>query len=164
VGVLLDNLVRVHDDTRLIICSYQNSSAIQLAKLSGLSPIITTASLKHTNLLKSLGATDVIDRNASLSDEVRKIIDQPITIVYDSISGAETQQAGLDLLAPRGKIVVITSPTIKSDEKEILRVVGQLSTPAYVELFQTLYGQKLAGLLERGLIKVSVQREVVWEV
>lgn len=127
--------------------------AIQLAKLSGLSPIITTASLKHTNSLKSLGATNVIDRNAPLLDEVRKITDQPITIIFDSISNAETQQAGLDLLAPRGTIVVITPPTIKSDEKEILRIMGQLSTPTYVELFQTLYGQKLAGLLEKGLIK-----------
>ena len=128
-----------------------------------MSPIITTASLKHTDLLKSLGVTNVIDRNASLLDEVRKITDQAITIVYDAISSAETQQAGLDLLAPSGTIVVITPPTIKSDEKEILRIMGQLSTPAYVELFQTLYGQKLAGLLEKGLIKVSVQREVVWE-
>jgi NADPH:quinone reductase-like Zn-dependent oxidoreductase len=135
VGVLLDNLVSVHDDIRHIICSYQNLSVIQLAKLSGLSPIITTASLKHTDLLKSLGATNVIDRNASLSDEVRKITDQPITIVYDSISSAETQQAGLNVLAPRGTIAVITPPTIKSDEKEILRIMGHLSTPAYVELF-----------------------------
>ena len=158
-----DSLVRVYDDTRLIIFSHYNSSAIQLAKLSGLSPIITTASLKHTDFLKSLGATNVIDRNASLLDEVKKITDQPITIVYDAVSSAETQQAGLDLLVPRGTIVVITPPTIKSDEKEILRIMGQLSTPAYVELFQTLYGQKLAGLLERGLIKVSCQREVVWE-
>ena len=37
--------------------------AIQLAKLSGVSPIIITASLKSAELLKSYGATHVLDRS-----------------------------------------------------------------------------------------------------
>ena len=43
------------------------SSVIQLAKLSGFSPIITTSSLAHADYLKSLGATYVLDRNAPLT-------------------------------------------------------------------------------------------------
>ena len=64
--------------------------ALQLAKLSGFSPIITTASLKHVETLKSLGATHVIDRNVSgsaLASEISVITQNaPIKYVVDSIS------------------------------------------------------------------------------
>ncbi|KAF8804120.1 hypothetical protein BYT27DRAFT_7243878 [Phlegmacium glaucopus] len=74
-----------------------NIDSIQLVKLSGFSPIITTASLKHAEFLKSLGATHVIDRNVSASSvatEVSSITkDAPIKYAVDSISLADTQQA-----------------------------------------------------------------------
>ena len=53
-------------------------AVIQLAKLSGFSPIITTASLKNTDFLKSLGATHVIDRNADLPSSVKAITSDSI--------------------------------------------------------------------------------------
>ena len=39
------------------------STVIQLSKLSGFNPIITTASLHNTDALKEIGATHVLDRN-----------------------------------------------------------------------------------------------------
>ena len=77
---------------------------IQLAKYSGFDPIIITSSLKHADDLKSLGAAHVIDHNASDMTEVRKFTENPILIVYDaiSISSADTQQAGIDVLATGG--------------------------------------------------------------
>ena len=45
--------------------NFKHDSAIQLAKLSGFSPIIVTASLHHAEHLEALGATHVIDRNVS---------------------------------------------------------------------------------------------------
>jgi NADPH:quinone reductase-like Zn-dependent oxidoreductase len=46
--------------------------AIQLAKLSGFSPIITTSSKKHTDFLKSLGATHVVDRaSINLASDIK---------------------------------------------------------------------------------------------
>ena len=53
-----------------------NYLAVQLAKLSGFLPIITTASLKHAESLKCLGATHVIDRNicySALASEIASI-------------------------------------------------------------------------------------------
>ena len=39
---------------------------IQLARIAGFSPIITTASAQHAEYLKSLGATHVFDRNVDV--------------------------------------------------------------------------------------------------
>ena len=53
---------------------------IQFAKLSGFSPIITTASKHNETYLKSLGATHVIDRSIPLSElpqAVKAITDKP---------------------------------------------------------------------------------------
>ncbi|CCO30218.1 Protein TOXD [Rhizoctonia solani AG-1 IB] len=36
--------------------------AVQLARIAGFSPIVTTASVKHEDFLKSLGATHIFDR------------------------------------------------------------------------------------------------------
>ena len=56
----------------LLIVSF---AVIQLARALGLSPIITTASVKHGEYLKFWGATHVVDRStpiASLHDEIKK--------------------------------------------------------------------------------------------
>lgn len=64
-------------------------TAIQLAKLSGFSPILTTASPKHTELLKSLGATTVLDRTLSIEELIAAIKSaaggEPIKIVWDVV-------------------------------------------------------------------------------
>ena len=77
--------------------------AIQVAKLSGYSPIITTASARNAEYVKSLGATHVLDRNtvpiSALGDAVKKITSEPITIAFDSISEAETQNAAYEVLS-----------------------------------------------------------------
>jgi NADPH:quinone reductase-like Zn-dependent oxidoreductase len=94
-------------------CTSNNSNlsrvAIQLAKLSGFNPIITTASTKHEEFLKSLGATHVLDRNESLSDlkaSISKTTDQPAKVVVDTISSEETQTLGFNLLAPGGQLAI----------------------------------------------------------
>ncbi|KAF8961933.1 chaperonin 10-like protein [Flammula alnicola] len=132
-------------------------NAIQLAKLSGFSPIITTASLKHTDYLKSLGATAVLDRNLSssaLATEISKITNTPIKFVYDTISADSTQQIGLDILTPGGQLVVDLPPTAKSvQDKTIIQVVGMLRLPHNIELLETLYHDTVSGFLEKGLLK-----------
>jgi len=81
---------------------FTQPSVIQLATCSGFSPIIATTSLKHTDYLKTIGTTHVIDRNAHLAEEVKKVTDEPITIVLDAISAADTRQAGVEVLAVGG--------------------------------------------------------------
>ncbi|EJF64050.1 GroES-like protein [Dichomitus squalens LYAD-421 SS1] len=92
------------------------SAAIQLGKLSGFSPIVTTASLKNAALLRSYGATHVLDRNLSadaLRAEVKKIIGGSPSFVYDAVSLPETQAAAYGLLAPGGRLLVILPETVK---------------------------------------------------
>ena len=131
---------------------------IQLARLSGFSPIITTASLKHTDNLKSLGATAVFDRNLSaseLSKEIKMLTNEPIKLVYDSISSDSTQETGVELLAPGGQLGVVLPATAKADEgKSILRLLGLPRLPHNIELLETLYHDKIAEFLEKGIIKV----------
>ncbi|EKM58625.1 uncharacterized protein PHACADRAFT_193755, partial [Phanerochaete carnosa HHB-10118-sp] len=100
--------------------------AIQFAKLSGFSLIITTGSLHNEAYLKSLGVTHVIDRTAPLSAlpaAVKAITSKPVKIAYDAVSESETQNAAYDVLAPGGKLVIVLDRAVDKDkitsEKEI---------------------------------------------
>ncbi|KAF8150175.1 chaperonin 10-like protein [Crassisporium funariophilum] len=130
---------------------------LQLAKLSGFSPIITTASSKNSEYVKSLGATHVFDRNisaSSLSSEISKITSAPITAVLDTISGEDTQQLGYDILASGGQLGVVLPPSAKTvKDKTIVNIVGVLRLDSNIPLLETLYHDKIAALLEEGLIK-----------
>ncbi|CAA7269957.1 unnamed protein product [Cyclocybe aegerita] len=131
---------------------------IQVARLSGFSPIVTTASLKHTEYLKSLGATHVLDRHLSsdaLKAEVAQAtIGKPVEIVYDAVSLEETQKLGLELVAPGGQLVIDFTPAVKSqDGKTVIFFLAGLRMPNNLELLETLYHEKIAGFLERGVIK-----------
>ncbi|QRV98331.1 Zinc-binding dehydrogenase [Ceratobasidium sp. AG-Ba] len=71
--------------------------AIQLARIAGFSPIVTTASAKHSAHLKSLGATDVVDRNAD-AKTIQAAFKEPVSLVVDTISLHETQSVAFELL------------------------------------------------------------------
>ncbi|KAI9061183.1 GroES-like protein [Trametes sanguinea] len=137
------------------------SNAIQLAKLSGFSPIITTASLKNKTLLESFGATHVLDRNLSataLRDEVFKVAGGPVDVVFDAISLPDTQNAGFDLLAPNGKLVLVLpsaldeEKTKKAGGRTVAGVVSLVNLPQNEEFARTAFS-KLSGLVEAGHIK-----------
>ncbi|GLB40685.1 putative alcohol dehydrogenase GroES-like domain [Lyophyllum shimeji] len=129
---------------------------IQSAKISGFSPIITTASLKHEKFLKSLGATHVLDRqlsSASLKAETARITSAPIDIVYDAVSRPDTQEAGLGLLRSGGSLVVVLSPVVKAtDGKDVIHTAGMWTFPHSRALGVQLYSA-LTELLDKGLIK-----------
>ena len=154
-------------DKGIIYITFEiNYSVIQLAKLSGFSPIITTASLKHAESLKSLGATHVIDRNISgsaLASEIVRITqNEPLKYAVDSISLADTQQAAYDLLAPGGKLAVFLPVTAKTtEEKDIISAIGVIKYPSNVELLNALFHYKLEQLLKEGVIKVRAINQSV---
>jgi NADPH:quinone reductase-like Zn-dependent oxidoreductase len=134
--------------------------ALQLAKLSGFSPIITTSSPSNYGLLKSLGATHTLDRNAlgSLGAEVAKITSEPVLYAYDAWSSAETQQALYDLLAANGGLVLVLPKAVKevADKNITIRnAYGSVHRPANRQLGVSLFGA-LEGLLANGTIKVEV--------
>ncbi|KAF8843795.1 GroES-like protein [Paxillus ammoniavirescens] len=108
------------------------SFVIQLARLSGFSPIITTASPAHENHLKSLGATHLIDRHASGDQfiaSLNNITKQPIELVYDAISLPETQQAAWAVLSHNGTLVLTLQPVVKEDQGKGRRVVPTYGSP-----------------------------------
>ena len=134
---------------------------IQFAKLSGFSPIITTASASNEALLKSLGATHVLDRHAvplsALAEQVKTITSEPIKIVFDTISLLETQNAAYDILASGGIFLVLlpfcVEESKRTDSKELVEVFGNVHVPNQREVGVSLY-KKLTELLASGDIKV----------
>lgn len=120
---------------------------------------MTTASLQHTEFLKKIGATHVLDRNLAtdiLKTEIQKITNSPIDIVYDAISLPATQQTGHDLLVPRGNLITVLNLMItKNDNINHISVAGILRLEQNKEVLGGLY-PKLSQFLEQGAIKVSV--------
>ncbi|KAI0749257.1 GroES-like protein [Daedaleopsis nitida] len=137
--------------------SVVGSFAIQLAKLSGFSPIITTASPKNDALLRSYGATHVLDRQLpsdALRAEVLAFAGGPLSVVYDAISLPETQRVAYDLLAPNGTLLVVLPEEVKerSEGCAIVVVRGVVQFPDNLEFGKKLY-DVLPALLEAGDVK-----------
>jgi NADPH:quinone reductase-like Zn-dependent oxidoreductase len=134
-------------------------AVVQLAKLSGFSPIIATASPANFALVKALGATHVVDRKliSSLGAEVAKITSAPVAHAYDAWSDAETQQVLHDLLAPRGRLALVLPQQVTArDGKTLFFVHGSPHLPANRALGVSIFGA-LEGLLAEGAIKVRSQ-------
>lgn len=135
--------------------------AIQLARLSGFYPIITTASEHNTDLLQSKGATHVFSRNLSLSaleTSIKEITKgEFIKIVFDTVSSPETQQLGWDLLGRGGSIITVLDPNMnkkgQDGEKQVVHVFCNVQAPQNRAVGRKLYG-KLTEWLEKGIILV----------
>lgn len=135
-------------------------TVIQLAKLSGFSPIITTATKSNEAYLQSLGATHIIDRAVVLSqlaEAIKSITATPVKVAYDAISLFETQNAVYDVLAPGGQLVTVLSSAIAQEKlrtgRDVVHVIGNVHLPDQRELGKSLYA-KLTELLTAGDIKV----------
>lgn len=136
------------------------STVIQLSKLSGFDPIITTASLYNADALKAIGATHVLDRNLPsdvLFAEIKRTVDDSIRVIYDSISQLDTQNVGYDVLAPGGALIVVRPSKIEekkvTDDKRICEVFGDFNMPQHHRLGAGLFAQ-LPQWLHDGSIKV----------
>ena len=136
--------------------------AIQLAKLSGFGPIVTTASLRNVDWLRHIGATHVLDRGLAfdvLAKELEKIILEPLTVIYDAVSSPDTQNFAYDILAPGGALAVVRPVAIIEDkkipEKRVNFVYANAFRPENQRLGKSLYS-RLHDLLAEGAIKVSV--------
>jgi NADPH:quinone reductase-like Zn-dependent oxidoreductase len=97
---------------------------IQLAKLSGLT-VITTASPRNHEYLKSLGANYVLPYNdPNTPAEIKKITNGQLYLAYDTISEKGTTQLVIDALgcdpdipASKKKEIVLLLPPGELDEK-----------------------------------------------
>ncbi|KAJ6550014.1 chaperonin 10-like protein [Mycena capillaripes] len=138
--------------------------ALQLARLSGFSAIITTASLKHESFLKSLGATHVIDRSLSDTDVIKAVagLAPTLSVVFDAVSTAETLSLGLAILKDSknyGKenktlLKIVPIPVAAAESEGINVYAGWAASgwPQYNALSRELYSQ-LEGFLADGTIE-----------
>ncbi|KAG1814079.1 chaperonin 10-like protein [Suillus variegatus] len=134
------------------------SYVIQLARLSGFSPIITTASPAHEVYLKSLGATHVLNRHLP-ADVVKAAINgftkEPIKYVYDAISLPETQQIGWSILDAKGCLVLTLPPVVQEDAGKERKAIRTFGSPHVTENKELCKGSWaiLSQWLEAGTIK-----------
>ncbi|KAJ7676437.1 chaperonin 10-like protein [Mycena rosella] len=138
--------------------------ALQLARLSGFSPIITTASLKHESFLKSLGATHIIDRSLPDTDVVNAVaaLAPTLSVVFDTISTKETHELGFEILKDSKKyskgdktlLEIIPIPIAEAEKEGINVYMGWATSewPQYNALSKEMYSS-LEGLLADGTIK-----------
>ncbi|KAI9058203.1 GroES-like protein [Trametes sanguinea] len=132
---------------------------IQLARLSGFSTIVTTASLGNADFLKSLGATHVLDRqlpSEKLVHDACGVAGGPFDLVYDAVANEETLAAGYRATACESDFVyVLPNPIPGADEssKKRLHFANGLYTAPVNQAAGRRMLAKLPGLLERGDIK-----------
>ena len=84
--------------------------AIQFAKLSGFNPIIVTASPHNAPLLKTYGATHVIDRKLPqerILAEVRAIAGDLVDLVYDGVTDDSTVALATVAVKDGGQVVFV---------------------------------------------------------
>ncbi|CUA67073.1 hypothetical protein RSOLAG22IIIB_02991 [Rhizoctonia solani] len=85
--------------------------AIQLARIAGFSPIVTTASAQHTDFLKSIGATHIFDRNVD-AKTIQSFFSTPVSLALDAVSVESTQRLAYDVLttpspAPKAYLALV---------------------------------------------------------
>ncbi|KAL7815232.1 GroES-like protein [Trichoderma gracile] len=97
--------------------------AIQMARLSGYSKIVTNSSPQHSSHLQGLGATTVLDRQATAADFAAAIGDTPLDFILDTISASATKQLSVDIVrgakltnAAVTKIVIVLVPELDFEE------------------------------------------------
>ena len=134
---------------------------LQFAKISGFSPIITTASIRHATALKSLGADVVLSRELSTDDlkqEISKHTSKPIKLIYDAISLESTQRTAVDLLAPNGALVTTLPDVIgELDQgKTSIEAMGFLRLKQNVVLLEDFFHERISGWVEKGLVQVRI--------
>ncbi|KAJ7192629.1 chaperonin 10-like protein [Mycena pura] len=138
--------------------------ALQLARLSGFSTIITTASIKHESYLKSLGATHVIDRSLPDAEVVKAVatLAPTLSVVFDTISTEETTAVGFAILKDsktysKGdktllQIIPVPVPEAKSEGINVYMCWATSIWPQYNALSREMYPH-VEGFLADGTIK-----------
>ena len=134
-------------------------SAIQFAKLSGFSPIVTTAAAAHAPALKDLGADVVVDRSSpKILKDIEAAAGKPIDYVVDAVAVPETAKLALEVGQPTSHILTALpfAKDVDRGEHTIVEVYGILDFPHNLELGQKLFHDVAPELLENGHLKVSI--------
>jgi len=121
--------------------------AIQLAKFVG-AHVITTTSAKNSDLVRSLGADEIIDYNAE--DFSKKLKD--IDLVFDTIGG-DTQKRSWGILKKGGTLVSTVGADDKAAAEYGVKAKSFMLDSSGARL------QEIAALADLGHIKVIIEKE-----
>jgi len=121
--------------------------AVQLAKIAG-AFVVGTTSEENTELVKSLGADEVIDYKKE--DFAKKIKD--LHFVFDTV-GADTQARSWQIMRKGGTLV----STVGVDEKKASEF-GMIGKSFMVNSNGARL-QQIAGLIDKGMLRVIIEKE-----
>ncbi|MFD8749582.1 NADP-dependent oxidoreductase [Kitasatospora sp. NPDC059577] len=119
--------------------------AVQIAKARGAYVIGTASAGKH-DLLRELGADEVVDYRTVRFEDVVSDVD----VVLDGIGG-ETAKRSLDVLRPGGRLVTLPGPDDLPAAPDGVRAVWVLVEPDHLGL------REIAALAERGALRPVVE-------
>lgn len=124
--------------------------AVQLARWKG-ARVIATASAANHDYVRGLGAHEVVDyRTDDVAAAVRRFAPAGVDVAYDTVGG-EVQQRSAELVRPGGVLVSILAYA----DAETVRARGV--EPKYVFVAPSAPQlARLAGLIERGRLKVTI--------
>lgn len=124
--------------------------AVQIAQRAG-ARVITTASARNFDLLRELGAHEVIDYRSERFEEKAGKVD----LVFDGVGG-ETLRRSWDLLNPGGRMVTIAADSEGTKDERIEKAFF-IVEPNQKQLAE------VAGLLDQGELRTLVDATVPWE-
>ncbi|KAI0667955.1 GroES-like protein [Trametes maxima] len=136
-------------------------NVVQFARLSGFSPIITTASPRNTEFVKSLGATHVVDRSLhddALRSTILEIAGGEPERVFDAISLRDTQNLAYDIAAPGGIVALVLPDEVDAAKKaggknvKVFMTLGVVAPPQNVD-FAKVFAKELTKLVADGSVK-----------
>ena len=123
--------------------------AVQLAHLAG-AHVIATASGGNVDLVRSLGADEVIDYRGTDFAKAARDVD----LVFDTVGG-ETQTRSFGVIRQGGRLITIASPP----DMEAAKAHGVTASFERLDLNGARLGE-IAGLVDRGKLRVLVDREL----
>ena len=124
------------------------SFAVQLAKLAGLN-IIACASAANQELVRSLGATTIIDdRKTDLAS-----VAHDVDLVFDTV-GAEAQARSWKVIRKGGRLITIAAPP----DMEAAAAHGVVASFVRLDLNGARL-EEICGLVGEGKLKMPIERE-----
>ncbi|WP_455680435.1 NADP-dependent oxidoreductase [Streptomyces griseofuscus] len=122
--------------------------AVQIAKARGAYVIGTAGAAKH-DLVRRLGADEVIDYRAVRFEDVVSDVD----VVLDGL-GAETAERSLKVLRPGGRLITLPGPDDVPTAQDGVRALWMLVEPDHLGL------REITALVERGALRPVIDTVV----
>jgi NADPH:quinone reductase-like Zn-dependent oxidoreductase len=110
--------------TLLVVGGGSNTgrATIELAKLVGVGRIIAVAGRRNSDVLRAIGATHVVDREASDAlDQIRAITGDDLVYAVDTVNAGKEQELGVAALSnsKKGTLITLRRPDGEFDTARI---------------------------------------------